>query len=127
MSQDHLETMRRTLAGEEPARDPDHDLRLAGIAGRYGLDVHQLANLHGQEWEWLRDNPEALEAATAALVVAKGKYQGRVPATWTDTLDCPRCGPVAIWPGGGRIDDAVGCPWCPVRYRQGQVPEGARR
>ena len=133
MSEEHLEQARRMLDGDGEPLGREHESRLAAIATRFGLSggeqvsVYRLANLHGSAWADIRDDPDAVELATKNLFEARGKYKGKVPEGWTDTLHCPHCGPVAIWPGGGQITDAVGCPWCPVRGWLGYVPEEARR
>jgi hypothetical protein len=98
------------------------EIRLAGIAGRHGWTVGELAEACGSEWDWLRLRPEILEPVAAALAARQAIDRGEVPEGWTDTLPCPSCGPVPIWPGGGAVTDAVGCPWCRRRAQGLPVP-----
>jgi hypothetical protein len=98
------------------------EVRLGGIAGRHGWTVGELAEACGPDWEWLRIRPDVLEPVAAALAASQAIDRDEVPAGWTDTLPCPSCGPVPIWPGGGAVTDAVGCPWCRRRAQGFPVP-----
>jgi hypothetical protein len=98
------------------------EVRLGVIAGRHGWTVGELEEACGSEWEWLRVRPEVLEPVVAALAASQAIDRGEVPDGWTDTLQCPACGPVPIWPGGGAVTDAVGCPWCGRRAQGLPVP-----
>jgi hypothetical protein len=93
------------------------EIQAAAIAEAHGFTVSELAEACGEEWGYLRARPAILEPVAAALAARRAIDRGEIPAGWTDTLHCPACGPVPIWPGGGEIADALGCPWC---RRRGQ-------
>jgi hypothetical protein len=98
------------------------EIQAAAIAEQHGFTVTELAEACGEEWPWLRVRPEILEPVAAALAASQAIDRGKVPEGWTDTLPCPSCGPVPIWPGGGAVTDAAGCPWCRRRARGLPLP-----
>ena len=98
------------------------EIQLQAIAERHGFAPSELAEACGEDWSWLRLRPDYLEPVAAALAASYAIDRGDTPAGWTDTLACPACGPVPIWPGGGDITDAVGCPWCRRRGQGLPVP-----
>jgi hypothetical protein len=93
------------------------EIQAAAIAEAHGFTIAELAESCGDEWGYLRARPAILEPVAAALAARRAIDRGEIPAGWNDTLHCPACGPVPIWPGGGEITDALGCPWCLRRAR----------
>lgn len=123
-----MDAVRRALdegAPEPEAKDSALECQLAAVAAGLGLYLSQLHGLLQEVWSEVRGSPDLVRALAKAKLDGRKRYRGLVPGDWTDVLSCPKCGPVFIWEGAGAITDAVGCPWCHVRYRQGAVPAAA--
>ncbi|MEF8982701.1 hypothetical protein [Thiohalorhabdus sp.] len=127
-----LTVLKETLDGERsgeplPPASSELSIQLAAVATEMGMTPDRLQALLQEVWDDVRDDPDLVRALAKSKLEGRGRYRGYVPATWTDVLECPHCGPVWIWPPAGQLGEPViGCPWCHVRHRQGAVPAAAK-
>ncbi len=92
-------------ATNEPV-DPEAAL----VAGRHGLTLAELKEAAGEDWPDIEHDSKAMEAMAKALQLQRMRERGEVPAHYTATTTCARCGMVPIFPG---CPEAVlCCPWC---------------
>jgi hypothetical protein len=91
--------------------------RTARVARTGRLHGYTLADLqteaHPDEWNAVKDDPQALEAFALTLRESTQVRQGIRPERWTGTATCDRCGPVPVAPflHGRKLS---GCRWCVI-------------
>jgi len=86
----------------------------------HGLSLAELEEGAGEDWEEVRDDPDALEALAHAVVTRRQREQGERPAHWAEISECAGCGPVFLWAGSpARV---LGCPWCFNRVEEHPIP-----
>lgn len=123
-----VDAVRRAIEEGPPDQEPasrHEEAHLAAVAADLGLTPQKLQGLLPECWAEIKHDPELVRELARAKLQGRQRHRGQVPEGWTGVLDCPECGPVWIWPEAEGLD-AVGCPWCHVRHRQGAVPEAAK-
>jgi hypothetical protein len=83
-------------------------------------DLAELRAAAGEDWPEIKNQPEALEAFAHALKTRAMRAQGKVPAHYTQTVECAHCGPVWLWEGAPK--QVLGCPWCFNRAKGRPIP-----
>lgn len=63
-----------------------------------------------EEWDFLAEQPEVLEAYRLAFAIGRERAARRSPGHYTSRTVCRHCGPGAIWHGAPAW--VTGCPWC---------------
>lgn len=77
----------------------------------------------GGDWREISGDTERLRAFIDLLTITAMRERGQVPAHYTATTNCRRCGVVPIFPGLPAAVD--GCPWCHNRLRGLPMPNAS--
>ncbi len=94
---------------------------VARVADCYhGLTLAELKEAAGEDWPDIEHDSKAMEALGHAIQTRRMREHGEVPAHYTATTLCARCGPVPIFPGCP--ETVLGCPWCFNRVQGLPVP-----
>ena len=80
----------------------------------------ELENEAGDDWEWIREDSEALASLKYAVRTKRMREHGMVPPDYTESTVCKRCGPVPIF--AGCPDEVLLCPWCLNRAAGKPIP-----
>ncbi len=93
------------------------------IAVKHKLNVQELANAAGEDWEDISQSPEQLEAFADAIAKRKLMEQGIVPDDFTALTTCRGCGAVPVHPAIANGGNVLGCPWCWNRAYNWPMPQ----
>ena len=107
----------KTLRDESAKGDKRASVTFGTPTGKrfQSFSTDKLRLIAGDDWPEIQADPKQLEAFKAAAATAAQIQRGEIPAHYTATTDCKRCGPVPIFPG--MPDRLSGCPWCLARRR----------
>ena len=100
------------------------------IEGELCALIDELKAQAGDDWEEMRYKLPMLKDFAKAVECTQTRGRGEIPAHYTDTVICTRCGRVPTFPGGkkapGEDERTIeGCPWCFQRARGLPVPKAA--
>lgn len=62
------------------------------------------------DWQEVVSHPEQLQSMIYSLVTTEARERGEIPAHYTATTNCRRCGTVPTF--DGCPPEVRGCPWC---------------
>lgn len=89
----------------------------------FGISIADLRTVAGDDWPEVAGDPDLLESLARAVQTRRMRESGIVPAHYTATTVCTRCGLVLIFPGApARV---LSCPWC-FNRRAGRPVPGAK-
>ena len=107
------------IIGRLRAAKPDLLAHLT--AQRHGLTIADLREAAGPDWPEVERDPALLETLAHAVSVRRMRELGIVPAHYTASTICARCGSVPIFEGAP--ERVLGCAWCFNRTAGKPVPK----
>ncbi len=86
----------------------------------YGVHLAEIQETAAIDWEWVKDDPDALNSLIRSIQTRYMRRDGVRPPHYTQACNCLHCGPVWLWQGVP--SNVQGCPWCFNRIAGRPIP-----
>lgn len=96
------------------------------VLQHYGLTMNDINQVAGEDFEDIKNNPEAIKSIAILITDTNLRQHGMIPASYTVKAHCDGCGDVYLPSSLASDHILAGCPWCFNRVNGIHIPRPMR-